>query len=94
MNLKYKRGFTIFDDNDRRKEFPTEWIQDEKKSTEIELYLLAYDANLWPTPDINTWKPNNIKEACEKICERIKDFEGNVYLAGFLLDRVKCELIL
>ena len=94
MNQKYKGGITIYDADDYKRMFPTNWLQDEEKSTETELYLLAYDAHLWATPNIDHWNPVYIKEMCCKVCDRLKTFEGKVYLDGFLLDREKCELVM
>lgn len=93
MNEKYRGGLTIYDDDDKHHTNPTEFLLDQNKSTETELYFLAYDANLWPSPNIDTWNPDYIKEVCRKICDRLKTFDGVVYLDGFLLDREKRELV-
>lgn len=92
MLEKYKSGFTIYADSDKRRQCPDYFILDKRYSTETELYFLAYDADLWPAPNIDTWLPDYIKEVCGKICDKLQDFEGTVYLDGIKLDRENRKL--
>lgn len=92
MSFDFKKGFQIYHKSDKRRMFPDEWLYSKKYSNEKRMVFQAYDANLFPLPDIKTWNPNAIKETCEKVAELFKDCDNEIYLDGYLLDKTTKEL--
>lgn len=88
MSFDFKKGFQIYHNSDKQKMFPDEWFYNKEYSNDDRMVFQAYDANLCPLPDIKTWKPHAIKETCEKVAEKFKDCEKEIYLDGYLLDKI------
>ena len=72
--------------------FPDEWLYSEEYSNEKRMVFQAYDANLFPLPDIKRWKPHAVKETCAKASEIFKDCNKEIYLDGYLLDKITKKL--
>lgn len=92
MKSDFRKGFQIYHDSDKRRMYPEEWLYSEKYSTEDRLVFQAYDANLFPLPDIKKWNPATVKATCEKVTELFEDCDKEVYLDGYLLDRTNKTL--
>ncbi len=92
MSFNIEGGFQIYHKSDKRRMFPDEWLYSEEYSNEDRVVFQAYDANLYPLPDIKTWRPHAIKETCEKVSELFKDYDKEVYLDGYLLDKTTKSL--
>ena len=74
---KYKGGISIFEG------YATEeWLLDDKKTTSDELYLIGYDANLYPLPNFETWSYRGKQDTKEEIIKALKSWKGAVYLDG------------
>lgn len=86
MSFDFKKGFTIYSDSDKQRIFPEEWLYNKEYSNEKRAVYQAYDANLFPLPDIKSWPEHSIKETCKKASEIFKDSKEKIYLDGYLLD--------
>lgn len=84
---KYKGGVTIYFESDKEKKFPDHWLVDETNTDNENLFLQAYDSNLFPTTYFLTWKEHAIKDVCKKMSKKFIDKDFNVYLDGHLLDK-------
>lgn len=87
MSFDFTKGFQIYYDSDKQRIFPDEWLYSKEYSNDERMVFLAYDANLYPLPDIKTWKLHTIKETCEKVAEMFKNYDKEIYLDGYLLDK-------
>lgn len=92
MSFDFKKGFQIYYESDKQRMFPANWLYSEEHSNENKMVFLAYDASLYPLPDIKTWKPHAIKETCEKVAELFKNCDKEIYLDGYLLDKTTKKL--
>ena len=86
MSFDFKKGFQIYCDSDKHRQFPEEWFYNKEYSNEDMSVFQAYDANLYPLPDIKSWPEHSIKETCEKVVEKFRDSNKDIYLDGYLLD--------
>lgn len=90
---KYKGGITFYFKSDKGRSFPDYWLVDEDNTKDGELYLLAYDANLFGSPNVKSWKSHAIKEVSEFMSDMFKDEDFDVYLDGHKLDKSKRKLV-
>lgn len=86
MDFDFTKGFEVRFDGDKSGISTTNWLYSKKHSNEKQAVFLAYDANLYPLPEIVKWKQSTIKETCEKVAEKFKNCNRKVYLDGYLLD--------
>lgn len=86
MSFDFKKGFQIYSDSDKRRMFPEEWLYNKDYSDENKAVFQAYDANLFPLPDIKAWPEHSIKESCIKVSKMFKDSNKEIYLDGYLLN--------
>lgn len=74
---KYKGGLSLF------KGLKTvELLLDEQNTNEDELYLLGYDANMYPLPDFGTFPLNYQSVIKLAVKSRLADWKGAVYIDG------------
>lgn len=76
---QFKGGFTVRDNDEPM--FSIEWLFDERETDPNKLQFLAYDANLWPMPDFDTWTDKDFKKKNIEIALNVThDFTGEVWL--------------
>lgn len=76
---QFKGGFTVRDDDEPM--FSIEWVFDERETDPNKLQFLAYDANLWPMSDFETWTDEDFKKKNIEIALKVThDFTGAVWL--------------
>ena len=86
MSFDFKKGFTIYCDSDKQRMFPEEWLYNDEYSDKNRSVYQAYDANLFPLPDIKSWPKHSIEETCRKVSAIFKTSNKKIYLDGYLLD--------
>lgn len=62
-----------------------EWLLDEKSTSSNALYLLGYDANMDPMPDLVTRPAKYQEHVKNEILKRLEEWNGAVYLDGILI---------
>ncbi|WP_215659360.1 hypothetical protein, partial [Secundilactobacillus kimchicus] len=60
-------------------------LLDKDKTNGKELYLQAYDANLWPAPDFEVWSPKAKIQTIKELSEQLGDIDFDVYLDELLV---------
>ncbi|BAN73813.1 MULTISPECIES: hypothetical protein [Lacticaseibacillus] len=77
MNIheQFKGGFT------RGSGINTEEIlHDDRVTNEHKLQFLMYDANLYPCPDLSTWKPKAKQEVIDFVKEQVAKVNADVWV--------------
>lgn len=78
---KFKGGFSVRSDDPDDHLFGTEWLFDDRVTDPNKLQFMAYDLNLYPTPDFDTWVDEDYKKKNIRVALQVtKDFPGNVWL--------------
>lgn len=94
MRFDFDKSFSVYSKDDVSRQFPTEWLYSNELSSDTEAHFLAYDANLYPAPNIATWNADAIGETCKTVVQRFKGSEQSIFLDGNLLDKDGVKLII
>ena len=77
----FKGGFSVRSDDPNNYLFGTEWLFDDRVTDPNKLQFMAYDLNLYPAPDFDTWSDEDYKKKNIRIALQVtKDFPGSVWL--------------
>lgn len=75
---KFKGGFAI---SGKEPWETVEWLLDKENSTEEKLLFQAYDANMWPLPNISKWPESDHKQKqINRALEIFNNVDGEVWL--------------
>lgn len=88
MNLheQFKGGFT------RGSGIRTEEIlHDDRVTNEHVLQFLMYDANLYPCPNLSTWKPKARQGVIELVKERVSKVNADVWVDDVQIKTYEAE---
>ncbi|QFR64065.1 hypothetical protein LH991_08795 [Schleiferilactobacillus harbinensis] len=88
MNIheQFKGGFT------RGSGICTEEIlHDDRVMGEHKLQFLMYDANLYPCPNLSTWKPKVKQEVINFVKERVSKFNADVWVDDVQIKTYEAE---
>lgn len=75
----FKAGFEVGDDP-----YQDNLLIDEHHTDDNELYLWAYDANMFPSPDFKTWVSAYKRQVIKEVLadQRVKETNLDIYIDG------------